>query len=92
MNLRKRSVPTEELRDYSKPDYLRISQQSVDGQKGNRVLLSRNHGWINVCEEKGLYRKNCLEASKVVPSPEMLALGRPLWMDNGWTKRTKPSK
>jgi hypothetical protein len=65
-NLRHLAPPGQnsELRDFTKPDELRIFSKAQELTKGkNRLVLSKHHHWITV-EEPLLQRRHAPECSR----------------------------
>ncbi len=54
---------TSENRDFSKPDYLKISTLNTS-VRGNRQMLSKFNGWVTVDEDLSITRKNAPEVAK----------------------------
>jgi hypothetical protein len=61
--MRQNNGLTSDIRDFSKPDYLKVPISNVD-ITGNRQMLSKFNGWVTVDEELSISRKNAPEVAK----------------------------
>lgn len=87
MNLRNQTMNVEgQFRNFSKPDYLRVSDQPQGGDAdpenlGNRSVLSKFAGWITIDEKTNLTRKNAPEVVKNSLNEKQLMRFKPSWME-----------
>ena len=90
-NLRHLAPPGQnsQVRDFTKPDELRIFSKAAELRKGkNRLVLSKHHHWITV-EEPGLQRRNAPECTKAPQTELMLNRVKPMWMERKPVDRKK---
>ena len=82
MNLSK-YVPHGSVRNFSKPDYLKLKQPVVpkkEEEMGNYMVLSKHGGWVTI-DDKSLNRKNAPEVLKVPMSETEKMKFKPTWME-----------